>query len=159
MTHFRSMAAILVMSSVSLTSAGSAQSSKIALPNDFSLELLGKCLVYSMSYQRTVTPNVGIEIGASLLGGSGASVTFFNVGPRLYAVKGNASPCVAGGVVIVSGSTDSGPFSSSASGAYGYIGPGFEYRSDGGFLFRGTVYFLVHDGFFVWPGLQIGIAF
>ncbi len=159
MTRFRGIAAILVMSSVAFTTLSPAQESKVLLPNDFTLELLGRCLLYSLSYQRTITPHFGIELGGSLLGGSGASVAFISVGGRLYAVKGNASPCVAGGVVLVSGSTSSGPFDNSTSTSYGYIGPGFEYRSDGGFIFRGTVYFLIRDGFFVWPGLQIGIAF
>ncbi len=159
MTCFQRITTLTLIGILLFVSQGTAQESKKTLPNDISLELLGRCLVYSFSYQRTVTPNFGIELGASLLGGSGASVTFFSVGARVYALRSNASPCLSGGVVLVSGSTDSGPFSSSASGSYGYIGPGFEFRSDGGFLFRGSVYFLVHDGFFVWPGLQIGIAF
>ena len=159
MTHVRKLTSLTLLGIMVLVSQGSAQESKKTLPNDISLELLGRCVLYSFSYQRTITPNFGIELGASLLGGSGASVTFFSVGARAYLLKGNASPCIAGGVVIVSGSTDSGPFSSSATGSYGYIGPGFEFRSDGGFLLRGTLYFLVHDGFLVWPGLQIGIAF
>ncbi len=159
MMHLRWCAISLLFCALAIPDVSPAQSSKVALPNDFSLELLGKCLLYSMSYQRTVTPNFGLEVGASLLGGSSTSVVFFTVGGRLYAVKGNASPCLGGGIVVVSSPTDSGPFSGSSSASYGYIGPGFEYRSDGGFLFRGTVYFLVRDGFFVWPGLQIGIAF
>lgn len=159
MTRFRSMAAVLLVSSVAFTTVSPAQSSKVLLPNDFTLELLGKCLLYSMSYQRTITPHFGIELGGSLLGGSSASVAFFSAGPRLYASEHNASPCLSGGFVFVSGSTGSGPFDNSTSASYGYIGPGFEYRSDGGFIFRGTVYFLIRDGFFVWPGLQIGVAF
>ena len=42
---------------------------------------------------------------------------------------------------------------------YFYAGPGFEYRASGGFLLRGSVNFLIKDGFFVWPGLTMGIAF
>ena len=135
------------------------QESKAELPNDMSIELLGRCLIYSFSYQRLVTQNLGIELGASLLGGSDGSIEFLSAGGRLYALRSNASPCISGGIVVVTTSTGSGPFSSDNSASYGYVGPGFEYRSSGGFVFRGSVYFLVRDGFFVWPGLQFGIAF
>lgn len=156
MGYFRN--AIMAVVCVFLGTNSGTAGSKTELPNDVSLELLGKCIIYSFSYQRTVTENFGIEAGVSLLGGSDASVAFFSVGGRLYLSSGNASPCIGGGIVIVTASTSSGPFSGGASGSYGYIGPGFEFRSSGGFLFRGTVYFLVRDGFFVWPGVQLGIA-
>lgn len=157
MGYFRT-AIIAVVSVLFITSSGIA-GSKTELPNDFTVELLGRCLLYSFSYQRTVTENFGIEVGASLLGGSGGSVAFISGGGRLYLLSSDASPCIGGGIVGVTGTTGSGPFSSDNSTSYGYIGPGFEYRSSGGFLFRGTVYFLVREGFFVWPGVQLGIAF
>ena len=157
MRHFRS--ALIALALIMLVTNAGTAGSKTELPNDVSIELLGKSLIYSFSYQRIVTEHFGIELGFSLLGGTGGSVAFINVGGRLYFLPGNASPCIGGGIVLVTASTGSGPFSSDNSASYGYIGPGFEYRSSGGFLFRGTVYFLVRDGFFVWPGVQIGIAF
>ncbi len=39
------------------------------------------------------------------------------------------------------------------------LAPGFEYRMSGGFVFRGGVNFLIKDGFFVRPGIALGIAF
>jgi hypothetical protein len=37
---------------------------------------------------------------------------------------------------------------------------GFEFRSPGGFLFRGTAYSLIAGGgWFIWPGLSVGYAF
>jgi hypothetical protein len=134
--------------------------SKKELPNDFNIELLGRCVIYSFSYQRLVTEQIGLEAGFSLLGGNGESLVFFSGGGRLYLLPGNASPCVGGGIVVVSAPTDSGPFSSDNSASYGYIGPGFEYRSSVGLMFRGSLYFLIAGGnFFTWPGLQLGIAF
>lgn len=133
--------------------------SRADLPNDLTLELLGRCLVYSFSYQRIVSPNLGIEGGLSILGGSAASVVFISGGGRVYLSPRDAAPCISGGFVAVTASTGAGPFSSDASTAYLYAGPGFEYRSSGGFVFRGSVYFLIRDGFFVWPGVQVGIAF
>jgi hypothetical protein len=159
MCSYRSVIAVVISAMMFLSAHSMAQESKSELPNDVSIELLGRCIIYSFSYERMVTHNLGIEMGASLLGGSGGSVAFLSAGGRLYALRGNASPCISGGIVVVTASTGSGPFSSDNSASYGYIGPGFEYRSLGGFVFRGTVYCLVRDGFFVWPGVQLGIAF
>lgn len=128
-------------------------------PNDFTLELGGRCIIYSLSYQRTFNEQVGLEIGASILGGTDASVIFLSGGARLYLTKKDAAPCLAGGIVFITASTSAGPFEDSASGVYFYASPGFEYRMSGGFLFRGSVNFLIKDGFFVWPGLTLGIAF
>ncbi|MGA9364171.1 MAG: hypothetical protein WBW16_07365 [Bacteroidota bacterium] len=133
--------------------------SRTELPNDVTLDLLGRCLVYSFSYQRIVTQNLGIEGGLSILGGSAASVVFISGGGRIYLSPRDAAPCISAGFVAVSAQTGAGPFSSDASTAFLYAGPGFEYRSSGALVFRGSLYFLIRDGFFVWPGVQIGIAF
>ncbi len=127
--------------------------------NDFTFELGGRCIVYSLSYQRMISEQLGLEIGASMLGGTGGSVIFFSGGARVYLTKKNAAPCLAGGIVYVTAGTSAGPFSDSASGVYFYASPGFEYRTSGGFVFRASVNFLIKDGFFVWPGLTLGIAF
>jgi hypothetical protein len=138
--------------------------SRKEVPNDVNLELAGKCLLYSFSYQRMVSEPFGIELGVSVLGGGGSgsssSIVFFTGGGKFYFIQKNASPYIAGGFVALTASSSSGPFSSSGSSSYGYVGPGFEYRSEGGFLARGSVYaLLASGGFFVWPGVTIGIAF
>ncbi len=149
-------------------SSGTAVSSRSTLPNDFGIELLGRCLLYNFSYQRMVTSILGIEAAASGLGsgsttGEGsASLLLGSLGGRLYFLpKRNASPFVTGGMVLINASTDSGPFGSdNATGDYGYTGLGFEFRSPAGFLFRGTAYGLVSEGgYFIWPGLTVGYAF
>lgn len=104
-----------------------------------------------------------LEVGASMIGGSGldtgASVLFLSGGGRLYLMRKNASPCIGAGIVYVSAMTDAGPFEGAGSGFYLYVTPGFEFRMPGGFVFRGGVNFLIKDGFFVWPGVALGIAF
>lgn len=131
-------------------------------PNDFTLELGGKCLLYSLGYQRTLSPNFGLEASISYFGaGSGedsVGVFFLSGGGRAYFIKKDASPYISGGIVWVSAGTSAGPFSGQ-SGVYFYASPGFEYRMEGGFLFRAGVYFLFNDFFFVWPGITLGIAF
>ena len=133
------------------------------VPNEVNLELGGKCLLYSFSYQRMLAEPLGLEAGISMLGtgssGNVSTIVFFTGGGKFYIIQGNASPYVGGGIVAVTASTESGPFNS-ATGTYGYAGPGFEYRWEGGFLVRGSVYALFGEGgFFIWPGLSVGIAF
>ncbi|MBN2416183.1 hypothetical protein JXO52_10090 [bacterium] len=154
---------VVVLLAVSLTGTAGAQS-RMNLKNDVGIELLGKGLVYTFTYQYMIANPLGIEVGFGMLGGGSvddnATIMFIPVGGKFYLVPKNGSIFLAGGVTILSASIDSGPFSDSASSSYGYAGLGFEYRSDGGFLFRGAAYGLIAEGgFFIWPGLQIGYAF
>ncbi len=124
--------------------------------NDVGLELAGKGALYSFSYQRMVTPSVGLQAG--LAAWNNPAVVFIPLGGKFYFVPKNASPFLTGGVVVVTGQFDSGPIDTDI--AFGYAGFGFEYRSTAGFLFRGTAYGLFFDGeFVIWPGLHIGYAF
>ncbi len=169
---------VLIAASLSVGSAGSAVgqstaadaplTTRTALPNDVSVELLGHSLLYSFSYQHMVSPLFGLEASiaglgsGSTSGGGGASLVLGTVGGRLYFLKDkDASPFVTGGGVFANVSTDAGPFGSdSSSGSFGYTGLGFEFRSSSGFLFRGTVYGLIGGGsYFIWPGLTVGYAF
>jgi hypothetical protein len=138
--------------------------SRATLRNDVGIELLGRALLYSFSYQRMLSAPVGLDVGLGVLGGSSSgdntSIIFVPVGVRLYLIPKDGSLFLTGGGVLVTGSVDSGPFSDSATDTYGYAGLGFEYRSVGGFLFRTTAYGLFAGGdYFIWPGLSIGYAF
>jgi hypothetical protein len=135
------------------------RNSRESLRSDFGIELLGKAALYSFSFQYMATPEFGLQIGGSALGGSVTEETilFVPLGAKLYFVPKNGSPFITGGVVALTGTADSGPIESAT---YGYAGLGFEYRSSGGFLFRGTAYGLIAGGeFLIWPGLHIGYAF
>lgn len=146
---------------VLLSSTGLFAQSRAEKLNDFSIELGGRCIVYALSYQRMLGESFGLEVGASMLGGSmEGSVIFLSGGGRFYITKNDASPTLSGGLVYITASTDAGPFSEdSASTVYFYVTPGFEYRASAGFLFRAGVNFLIKEGFFVWPGISVGIAF
>jgi hypothetical protein len=140
---------------------------RTALPNDLGIELLGRSLIYSFSYQRMVTPLIGLEVAVSGLGSGATSgeasetLLFGGAGGRLYFMHKDASPFATAGVMLISASTDAGPFGSDHSTAnYGYTGLGFEFRSRAGLLFRGTAYGLMaNGGYFIWPGLTVGYAF
>jgi hypothetical protein len=148
---------VLLFSSTALTAQVRATK-----PNDFTLELGGRCGIYCLGYQRTLSPRFGLEAGISLIGGGssdGSALAFFlSGGGRLYLLKKNATPYLSGGLVWLSAGAD--VFDASESVVYYYISPGFEFRSPGGFLFRGGVNFLIIEGgFWIWPGIQVGIGF
>jgi hypothetical protein len=156
-------ATVCLCAFLSIPQEGAIAGSRGTLPNAMDIELAGKCIIYSFSYQRMINEPFGLEFGVSLLGGgssnSSSTLLFFTGGGKVYFVQKNASPFIGGGLVVLTASTSTGPFDDSSSSSYGYVGPGFEYRSDGGFLIRGMVNVLFSSGFFVWPGLTVGIAF
>jgi len=133
------------------------------LRNDVGIELLGKALLYSFSYQRAVGRSLGLEAGFGALGGGGSStssaILFFPVSAKLYLIPKDGTLYLTGGAVLVTASTSSGPLDN-ATNFYGDVGLGFEFRSSGGFLFRGTAYALfASGGYFIWPGITVGYAF
>ncbi len=138
---------------------------RATMRNDVGIELLGKALIYSFSYQRMVGPSLGLEAGLGALGGSGGSssstaILFVPVSAKVYLIPRDGTLYLTGGAVLATASTSSGPFDNSATNFYGQAGLGFEFRSSGGFLFRGTAYGLFGGGgYFIWPGLTVGYAF
>jgi hypothetical protein len=100
-------------------------------------------------------------LGAFGGGGSSGStsIVFVPVSAKLYLIPRDGTLYLTGGAVLVTASTSSGPFDT-ATDFYGDVGLGFEFRSAGGFLFRGTAYVLFADGgYFIWPGISFGYAF
>jgi hypothetical protein len=152
---------IVILMVLLLPVAGLLAQSRAEKPNDFTIELGGKSILYSLCYQRMVGEMFGLEIGASFLGGATGgdtgSIIFLSGGGRFYLMKKNASPTLSGGLVYITAATNAGPLE--GSGVYFYANPGFEFRQSSGFVVRGGVYFLIKNGFFVWPGIQLGIAF
>ncbi|MGH7544753.1 MAG: hypothetical protein ACREKI_01060 [Gemmatimonadota bacterium] len=86
---------------------------------------------------------------------------FFPVNAKFYPIPKDGSLYVTGGAVLLTASSDAGPFGEEeAADFYGQVGLGFEFRSTGGFLIRGTAYGLFAEGeYFIWPGLSVGYAF
>jgi hypothetical protein len=143
---------------------GGSPSARATLRNDVGIELLGKAAIYSFYYQRMVTPGLGLEVGLGALGGGSSTdntlLVFVPVGAKVYLIPRDGSLYVAGGAVLANAVVNEGPFTGDASDLYGYAGLGFEFRSSGGFLFRGAAYALFAEGaYFIWPGMTFGYAF
>lgn len=137
--------------------------SRAGMRHSTGVELLGNSLLYSFYYQYMMSRATGAEVGLAFYGSGDSDDSFFlafvPVGLKLYPVAKNGSPFLALGGVLLTSSTDIGPFDDDASTLYGYIGPGFEYRSEGGFTFRFAAYGLLFEGgFLVWPGLTLGYS-
>lgn len=160
-------AAVLLCTTPALSHAQTTSSAntRATMPNDVAVEAGGKALIYSFSYQRMLTTGVGLEAGLGALGGGSANsnttLIFIPVGAKLYLIPRNTSVYLTAGAVFATAkTTDKGPFGGNGSDAYGQVGIGFESRSSGGFLVRGTVYTLFYSGsYFIWPGLSVGFAF
>ncbi len=106
---------LVVLMVLLLPVAGLLAQSRTEKPNDFTIELGGKALLYSLSYQRMVVGDMfGLEIGASFIGGAsggeGGGVIFLTGGGRFYFIKKNASPTLSGGIVHITAATSAGPF-------------------------------------------------
>jgi hypothetical protein len=159
-------AAILLCGAVSRGHAQGAETTLVraTMRNDVGIELLGKALIYSFSYQRMVGTSFGLEAGLGALGGGSSSsnttIAFFPLSAKVYLIPKDGTLYLTGGAVLVTAAASSGPFDNSATDFYGHAGLGFEFRSSGGFLFRGTAYGLFGGGgYFIWPGITVGYAF
>ena len=59
----------VILAGLLLLSGELAAQSRVEKPNDLTLELGGKCLIYSLSYQRMIGRSAGLEVGLSYFGG------------------------------------------------------------------------------------------
>ena len=161
--RFLSVCSMLVVCATLCLAAAPVASQELVrekLKSDVGIELLGRCLLYSFNYQYTPVKQLGLEVGLGALGGGSIDddntmLIFVPFGGKFYIIPKDGSLYLAAGGVFLNASTDSGPFDESGSTSYGYLGLGFEYRSEGGLLFRGSAYGLIAGGsFFIWPGLR-----
>lgn len=158
-------------------------------PNDFGIELGGKALLGSFSYQRMITPLVGLQVGFF---GFSETQAIIPLGGKLYLPLGNDSPFATGGIVLTRSSVEpSGPIETETfpllrsliensdpieTESIPYVGLGYEVRTNGRFFFRATLYALFFgeeyvlrhsdsdfgpwpSSVFVWPGVHLGYAF
>lgn len=137
-------------------------------PNAISLELLGRAFGYSLNYDRSVSKHFGLGAGFEYLSASDGfmNVTIIMVplyanyyfspnNSRFFLTSGFDLAFVKASVTLL---TDTS-VSASTMGIAPFIGGGYEYRADGGFLFRVAPYVFVGKVIRIWLGLSFGVAF
>jgi hypothetical protein len=138
-----------------------------AAPNAVYVELLGNGLLYTLNYDRLVTPNVAARVGFMGLGAASDSASAAVVAAPLmvsYLFGGGSSHLETGiGVMLAAGAVDEveGFEDESFSGAIGTATVGYRYqRPGGGFVFRaGVTPFFDTSGIAPWIGLSLGYGF
>ena len=153
-----------------LASAGSAAAQGRALPaapNAMYVELLGNGGLYSLNYDRLLTPRVAARVGFMGLGAATDSVSGGVIAAPLMVSylfgEGNSHLETGVGVMLAAGAIDDvADFEDeSFSGAIGTATIGYRYqRPGGGFVFRvGVTPLFDTTGIAPWIGLSLGYGF
>jgi hypothetical protein len=141
-----------------------AEHTRITNPSALNLEVLGRGLLYSVSFDRVMNDELaaGIGIGSTSLVGSGTA-TMIPVYVNYYFQKDQGSLYATGGATLVAGDDISDSKSSFGSVELNNVVPtfgvGYENRGDSGFLFRVTGYGIVAEKLTPWVGFTFGYAF
>ena len=140
-------------------------------PNAISFELLGRGLLYSIDYDRSLSDSIAVGVGYSSWGVDATSsdgTTYAAATIRIIPLylnyyfynSGGNRWFVTGGIDIISASFDFDGFRLSGTGAVFTGGVGYEYRAHNGFLIRVNPY--IFGGFSaaqVWLGITLGYTF
>lgn len=136
---------------------------EVSRKNAISIELLGRGGIYTINYDYAFGNDVAAGLGLATWSASttGANVTLFiiPVYANYYFSSGASRPYLTGGLDIVTGSGALDTSTFSGTGAVAVLGGGYEYRSDGGFLFRAAPYIFVGAKLAFWIGLSFGFTF
>jgi hypothetical protein len=153
--------ALMLVSSVAL-----AENTRVTNPNALSVELLGRGVLYSISYDRVMDDHLAAGFGVGAVPTSSETAMILPAYVNYYFFKEQGSLFATAGVGLVLNSssvknTEStvGSFAFPSNAVIPQFGVGYENRGDTGFLFRVTAYGLVGDEFMPWGGFSFGYAF
>lgn len=135
----------------------------LAKPSTLSLEVLGRGGLYSLNFDHSLSESVGLGIGMSYIsaqaGDTSASLLFIPLYTNVYFSPYNHRPFFTAGLDVVNGQVTSADLPISGTGVLPNIGFGYEYRGDGGFLFRLAPYLFVGpNGVAVTGGVSFGAS-
>jgi hypothetical protein len=167
------------------TARGAGEATMPTSPNALYLEGFGNAILYSINYDRFISPNMSVRIGFEYIGLSGgtvdngdgttstesaslmmipATINFFVGSHDKNGQMGSSKLELGAGLVYANAGASFGGASASGSsiGITGTIGYRFQ-PSDGGFVFRvgwaPTYLFSPFSYFFPFPGLSLGYSF
>ena len=161
----------LIVITALLLAARSANAQTLAgeNPNVIGIELLGRAGLYSVNYERFITPRVGFGVGFArdtLIGGFFSYTRSDSTLVPIYVSWtpiGDRHSIYVGAGTTVSTVKQTDLISHAPSRSWGSIGTatfGYQYRSSRGLLVRPTVsrLFTSTSGTF-WPGITLGVTF
>jgi hypothetical protein len=131
--------------------------------HSFSLELLGRGLLYSFNYDYAMNEDVALGIGAANYsfssGTENASAWIIPLYANYYFTQGKHRLFATGGANVIFASAQANDDEKvSGSGLAGVLGGGYEYRADNDFLFRAAPYAFVGKASGVWVGFSLGYS-
>jgi hypothetical protein len=150
-----------------------AEATRVTNPSAINLEVLGRGLLYSISFDRVLNDDLaaGIGFGTTTLNNldgtsSGVSTALIPVYINYYFMRDAGSLFVTGGATIVGNSSGANGLKANFSGlqfnstpVLPTFGLGYENRGDSGFLFRVTGYGIIGQTLAPWVGFTLGYAF
>lgn len=151
-----------------------AEHTRVTNPNAVSLEVFGRGLLYSISFDRVMSDDLvaGVGFGRAPLDemngeDANASTSLVPVYMNYYFMReANAAFVTAGATLVVNNddaknrkATYSGVEFGSSMPLLPNFGAGFESRSDAGFLFRVAAYGVIGKNIAPWFGFTLGYSF
>jgi hypothetical protein len=147
---------------------------RVTYPSAFSVEMLGRGMLYTVNYDQVVNDNIAAGVGfgsvSTNLHGldvdANKTVSFLPAYMNYYFLKEAGSPFVTGGVTLILNhastkglDTSTGNLQIPNSSVMPTFGGGYENRSDTGFLFRVTGYLIAGKTLTPWLGFAFGYGF
>jgi hypothetical protein len=135
--------------------------------NLIGLEVLGRAGIYSVNYERLVTPRIAVGIGFARWSVSGGFFSYAKTSTVHLPMYVSWNPLgdihslyiAAGSTMSLSKREYLSTRSSFQSTVMGTATLGYQFRSLSGFLVRPSVSYLSNDRGIFWPGLTIGLTF
>ena len=131
-------------------------------PNLVFGEIGGKAILFSAGYERYLTNQIGVGVGAVGWGAEDGGVGLFPIYAVLVPFGDMHSMYLSTGITYFAGYSnwDDDDDGDGWTEWVGTISAGYTYQSDGGFFVRPTMNMLYkNDGFVVFPGIAVGGSF
>lgn len=164
---------LLLSFALSALPANAGEHVRVTNPNSIGVELLGRGMLFSITYDRVVNDDIvaGAGVGSTSLRTLGDADTGLRTGlipiyVNYYFMREGGSPFATLGANIVTNSSGANGLKSTFSGmefgsraVQATFGVGYENRNDAGFLFRVSVYGIYAQTLSPWAGLTLGYCF
>ena len=141
---------------------------RLTYTDSMNLEVLGRGMLWSVAFEKGVSANVSVGLGIGTVGVTSRTdqAVIVPMYMNYYFMNSGNSPFGTVGVNIVTnnnkvkgGIADQSDVEFGSSSVHPTFGLGYEFRTDGGFLFRVAGYGIAASNFKPWFGGTFGFAF